>query len=187
MQVPSDEVLEGILALTLAYIDANDRAKESPSAETFQVRSAVRAELRRRYTAARAAVVIGRPERTVRVLRTIGLLCGPQLYPPMPDQFPGLRGEIEQLSPEGSKGPEIDPAASRRLEKVPSVRAVERACLDGVHDDVEKTAESLQELGLIGEWEIRQDGRGRRWLWVVWLKKPEGLGRRTRQKKRPRS
>jgi hypothetical protein len=72
------------------------------------------------------------------------------------------------------------------FEKVPSIRAVEQAC--GLpHDDMEKTARKLQDLGIIGPYDPRRDGRGRKTLWVQWLNKPEGLGRRTRRKKGPQS
>jgi hypothetical protein len=98
----------------------------------------------------------------------------------------GFRHVTATLEARGG-GREEERASAGRFERVESVRAVERACLDGVHDQVLTTAKKLQELKIIGEFKTGLDSRGRTILYVEWLKKPEGLGRRTRQKKRPGS
>jgi hypothetical protein len=71
--------------------------------------------------------------------------------------------------------------------KVPSVRALERKHLDGVHDEMEITARKLSESKICGPWEIRPDRGGRRSLWVEWLVDPEGFERRRRRPNRPPS
>jgi hypothetical protein len=73
------------------------------------------------------------------------------------------------------------------FEKVPSVRALERAVLDGAHDDVPKTAKTLRDLKIISAYDIRKDKCGRRTLWVKWVNKPEGIGRRRRNRKSAQS
>jgi hypothetical protein len=117
----------------------------------------------------------------------------------------GLASEPGEAAPEGQEikpaedpgliveaghaldAPERPPAAKPDdFEKVPSVRELERRFLNNSHYDVEKTAKDLEDLKIISKSEIRRDKRGRRELWVVWLKKPADLGRRTRKPNKPK-
>jgi hypothetical protein len=111
------------------------------------------------------------------------------------DEFQRLDSAIQDLGPANHAGTPPEPAATEAhgatardaYQKVPSVRALERKYLDGVHDDMEITAGKLYDLKIIGPWELRTDRRGRRSLWTEWLVKSEGLERRRRRPKSPPS
>jgi hypothetical protein len=210
-RVPSPEALQQIRLRALHYIHAARQLRDaqyryrgvSPHRRPAKVRGAVDEKWRvfTAWDAARDHLKLylrksggmepwGWPVGVWATLRKIALMLkrGWEFVVAEPDEMPGLEEEIKSLAAaeERSEKAALAPPASAAFEKVPSVRELERRCLGGVHNDLATTARALEDLGIIGRCEIRVD-RGRRSLWVVWRKKPEGLGRRTRKRKGPRS
>jgi hypothetical protein len=211
-RVPSAKALRGIRLRALAYIHAArqlrvaahrcggfpryDRSADAREAvdeyrRAFEAWHAPRARLESFHRESGGFSPRGWPEDVLATLRKITSMLKWDLnfIFAEPDEMPGLEEEIKSLpaAEERSEEAALTPSASAAFEKVPSVRELERRCLGGVHDDMETTARALEQLGYFGRWEIRTDARGRRSLWVVWRNKPEGLGRRTRKRKGPRS
>jgi hypothetical protein len=195
--IPTATELAETLRRTLACVDAYcRRAHPGRRFEGEEYLAACEAEdaamsrLESFFGECGGKALYGWPEGVSATLREISLMLrlGGGYVDSRPGGMPAFREEIESLAARlraGEAAP--DPPAPEAYEKVPSARALERRYLDGVHNKLEATARALEDLKVIRRSQIRPGKGNRKELWVVWLRKPEGLGRRRRKREGPPS